>query len=217
MNAAPPKPWPARLTDAETALVAADAALGGVIAANGPLDAARYRRGPFQALVGAIIGQQLSGRAAATIAGRVAQQCGTTAEALAHCPQTNLRAAGLSGAKTRAVQAVAGAVASCTLDLEALCAVDVPTETVRMALCALPGVGPWTADMFLMFGRMDLDVFAPGDLGLRRAVQRLEGLPGLPEPAQCATRALRWSPYRTVASWHLWRWLEAVPGLSPAP
>lgn len=209
--------WATRVADAEAALARADPSLSGVITANGPLDALRYQRSPFAALVGAIIGQQLSGRAASTIAARVAASCGTTPEALAGCPISALREAGLSGAKTRAVQGVASAIANKSLDLDGLCGPGVSAATVRATLCALPGVGPWTADMFLMFGRADLDVFAPGDLGLRRAVQRLDGLPGPPAPDLCAARAARWSPYRTVASWHLWRWLEAAPGLSPSP
>lgn len=209
--------WVRCVADAETALARADPLLLAVITANGPLDALRYQRSPFAALVGAIISQQLSGRAASTIAARVAATCGTTPEALAACPMSALRTAGLSGAKSRAVQGVVRAIASASLDLDRLCGPGVSAQTVRAALCALPGVGPWTADMFLMFGRADLDVFAPGDLGLRRAVQRLDGLAGLPAPDLCAARAGAWSPYRTVASWHLWRWLEATPGLSPAP
>jgi DNA-3-methyladenine glycosylase II len=60
--------------------------------------------------------------------------------------------------------------------------------------------------MFLMFGLGRLDVFAPGDLGLRRGIQRLDGLPQPPSPAAALERAERWRPYRTVAAWQLWRW-----------
>lgn len=207
--------WPARLARAEVALAALDAALAAVIAANGPLEPGRYRRAPFHALIRAVIGQQLSARAAASIAARVAACCGETPEALAAAPHEALRAAGLSGAKARTIQALARAVADGALDLDALSGEAAPEA--RHVLTALPGIGPWTVDMFLMFGRAELDVFAPGDLGLRRAIQRLDTLAAVPAPAYCAARAQRWQPWRTVACWHLWRWIEATPGLSPSP
>jgi DNA-3-methyladenine glycosylase II len=116
-----------------------------------------------------------------------------------------LRGCGLSAGKTRSALAIARAVDAGTLDLAALA---VANETaVVAALTVLPGIGPWTAHMFLMFGQGRLDVFAPGDLGLRRAVQRLDDLTALPSPAATLERAERWRPYRTVAAWQLWRWL----------
>lgn len=174
---------------------------------HGPLPAARYRREPFTALVRAVIGQQLSTRAAASIAERLAQRLGgaVTAAALATVADADLRACGLSAAKARTLSALAQAAASGEVDLVAL---DGREDTQVIAtLVALPGIGLWTAHMFLMFGLGRLDVFAPGDLGLRRALQRLDGLAELPAPEVCVTRAERWRPYRTVAAWHLWRWL----------
>jgi DNA-3-methyladenine glycosylase II len=207
--------WAARLVDAERALAVLDAALATVIGSNGPLDPGRYRRAPFHALIRAVIGQQLSARAAASIAARVAANCGTDPARLARASVQSLRAAGLSVAKARTILRVAQAVASGALDLAAVASAS--PDDARGTLIAIPGIGPWTVDMFLMFGRAELDVFAPGDLGLRRAVQRLDALADLPAPDYCAARAERWQPWRTVACWHLWRWIEATPGLSPSP
>ncbi|MGK2942425.1 MAG: DNA-3-methyladenine glycosylase family protein, partial [Immundisolibacter sp.] len=110
-----------------------------------------------------------------------------------------------SAAKTRSVLGLARAIGEGAIDLAALA--DADDLAVNAALTVLPGIGPWTVHMFLMFGLGRLDVFAPGDLGLRRAVQRLEDWPELPTPAACLARAERWRPYRTVAAWQLWRWL----------
>lgn len=208
-----------RLRRAEGRLAAGDAALGALIERHGPLDPARYeRRTPFEALAFAIVGQQLSTRAAAGIAARVAQLCGgrLDAEPLATLTPEALRGAGLSGAKARSLATVSDAVAGGTLDLAAL-ARRRDANVISQALCALPGIGPWTAHMFLMFGLRRLDVFAPGDLGLRKAIQALDALPALPAPEVCAARAEVWRPYQTVACWHLWRSLAATPALSAPP
>ncbi len=178
-----------------------------MLARLGPLPAADYRHGPFVALLRAVIGQQLSSRAAASIAGRLYALTGTppTPQAVLALAEGELRGCGLSMAKSRSVLTLSRAVLDGSIDLVHLAAVS--DEAVAAKLTVLPGIGPWTVHMFLMFGLGRLDVFAPGDLGLRRAVQRLENLPDLPTPATCLVRAERWRPYRTVAAWQLWRWL----------
>jgi DNA-3-methyladenine glycosylase II len=193
------------LREAEAYLADADPALAAVLAGQGPLPAQPYRQEPFAALLRALIGQQLSTRAAATIGGRLLALTGEppTPQAVLAQDAAALRACGLSTAKVRSVQAAARAVQEGALDLPALAAAH--EGEVIAALTALPGVGPWTAHMVLMFGLGRLDVFAPADLGLRRAIQRLDGLDGLPSPAASLERAERWRPYRTVAAWQLWR------------
>lgn len=78
-------------------------------------------------------------------------------------------------------------------------------------LTAIKGIGPWTAQMFLIFSLTRLDVFAPDDAGLQRAMLRLYGWETLPPRADLAAHAERWRPYRTVASWHLWHSLHNTP------
>lgn len=202
-----PDAFAAALLDAEAYLAAADPPLARVMQAQGPLAAERYRREPFTALLQALIGQQLSTHAAASIARRLWALTGEppTPRAVLALETDALRGCGLSAGKTRGALAIARAVDAGTLDLAALAVAD--ETAVVAALTVLPGVGPWTAHMFLMFGQGRLDVFAPGDLGLRRALQRLDDLTALPSPAVALERAERWRPYRTVAAWQLWRWL----------
>ena len=194
------------LREAEAYLAAADPPFAVLLAQHGPLVPDRYRREPFTALLRALIGQQLSTHAAGSIAQRLYALTGEppTAQALLALDTEALRGCGLSAAKARSAQAVARAVHEGALDLASLAAAE--EATVIAALTVLPGVGPWTAHMFLMFGLGRLDVFAPGDLGLRRGIQRLDGLPQPPSPAAALERAERWRPYRTVAAWQLWRW-----------
>jgi DNA-3-methyladenine glycosylase II len=195
------------LREGEAYLAAADPPLANVMQAQGPLAAERYRREPFTALLQALIGQQLSTHAAASITRRLWALTGEppTPRAVLALDADALRGCGLSAGKTRSALAIARAVDAGTLDLAALAVID--ESAVIAALTVLPGIGPWTAHMFLMFGQGRLDVFAPGDLGLRRALQRLDDLSALPSPAAALERAERWRPYRTVAAWQLWRWL----------
>jgi DNA-3-methyladenine glycosylase II len=196
------------LRHAEAYLAGADAALAAVLNCLGPLPAADYQGEPFAALLRAVIGQQLSSRAAASIAARLFALTGmpATPHAVLVLSEADLRGCGLSAAKTRSVLGLARAIGEGAIDLAALA--DADDMAVNAALTVLPGIGPWTVHMFLMFGLGRLDVFAPGDLGLRRAVQRLEEWPELPTPAACLARAECWRPYRTVAAWQLWRWLK---------
>ena len=92
------------------------------------------------------------------------------------------------------------------LDFDQLETLD--DQAVKRRLYKLPGVGTWSAEMYLLFGLGRVDVFAPSDLGLRQAIRRLDGLDDMPSHADCAQRAEQWRPYRSIAAWYLWRWLE---------
>ncbi len=173
-----------------------------LIAKHGPCSLADREFRPFQTLANSILSQQLSAKAADTIESRVnAIVPGfTPAGFLAVSPEA-LRAAGLSSAKTRYIIELAQRVSDGRLNLESM--PHVPDEDVIAALTELPGIGQWTAEMFLIFGLRRPDVLSIGDAGLQRAVRLLfRGEATLEHVAQL------WRPYRSVASWYLWRHLD---------
>jgi DNA-3-methyladenine glycosylase II len=163
----------------------------------------------FDHITRAIVYQQLSGKAAATIYARVHELFGgrppTPAE-LAATHARRLRRAGLSRQKLGYLKDLARRAATGRLPLDALEAL--PDEAVIEALTAVRGVGVWTAQMFLMFRLGRLDVLPVGDLGIQKGMRRAYGLRRLPTPAQMERIAASWRPYRSVASWYLWRALE---------
>ncbi len=157
------------------------------------------------------MGQQLSVKAARTIHGRVVELIGghpTPELVLAH-DEAALRACGLSGAKIRAVQGIARAVQAGDIDLDALD--HLPEEEAEAALVGLPGVGPWTAHMFLMFVLGHPDVVAPGDVGVRNGLAVIFDLDEKPTPKQIVAMAEPWRPYRTAACRLAWHVLDATP------
>lgn len=158
----------------------------------------------FRALVRSVIGQQLSVKAARAIAGRVAAATQDFEPLrLAELPPEQLRSLGMSWAKVRTVQALAQANLSGQIDFAHLDSLD--DEAVITALTVLPGIGRWTAEMFLMSGLGRADVFSFGDLGLRRALER--HYPGQDHAALVES----WRPYRTHAARLLWRSLDNAP------
>lgn len=169
-------------------------------------------RDPFRTLVRAIVHQQLSGAAAATIMRRLEQQLGNgrlpRPAALASAPVAALRAAGLSAAKVAAVQDLAARFADGTLRPARLR--RDPDDELRTALLDVRGIGPWTVDMFLLFGLARLDVLPVGDLGVRKGMQRHFRLRALPGPARMESLAAPWRPFRSVASWYMWRVAESA-------
>ena len=193
---------------AQRHLAGVDPVLGELFERIGPCPWLEYRMEPFDALVWAIVGQQISTRAAASITTRLRRIAGDPFEPqpLARATADTLRAAGLSRAKVRTVQNLARCVISAELDLPALA--HAPDETVMATLCALPGIGPWTAQMCLIFGLQRPDVFSAGDLGLRKAIAIAYRHSETPSAAEAAHIAERWAPYRTVASWYLWRLVD---------
>lgn len=183
-----------------------DPALKAAIKGMPPCPMHRRTRDLFHTLASAIVGQQLSVKAAATIERRVIAASGQNrlvAAAIAGTDDATLRAAGLSGAKTKYLNALAQASLDGILNFRSLA--RQPDDAVIETLVALPGIGEWTAQMFLMFALRRPDVFSPADVGLQRGVQMLDGLDEKPSHAQLLARAEVWRPYRSVACWYLWR------------
>jgi DNA-3-methyladenine glycosylase II len=164
--------------------------------------------------VRSIIGQQVSVHAARAIYGRLTDRFGgrppTPAEILADDPDELRAAAGMSRAKTAFLRSLAEHVVRGELELERLD--DLSNEDVMAELVAVKGIGVWTAHMFLMFQLERPDVLPVGDLGIRRAIERLYDLPELPSPARMEEIAEPWRPYRTLACRYLWRSLANEPG-----
>ena len=162
----------------------------------------------FDAIVRAIVYQQLSGKAAATIHRRVMEHYGgrnpTPAELLA-TPDEPLRAAGLSRQKLGYLRDLAQR-ASEDVDFDRLH--ELEDAAIVEALTSVKGVGKWTAQMFLMFRLGRPDVLPDLDLGIQNAIQRAYGLRSRPSPKQVLEIGARWSPHATIASWYLWRSLE---------
>lgn len=192
--------------------------LAGLIDRAGELGDARagrpHREDHYGALVRAIVGQQLSVKAAAAIYARLTERFGgrppRPEEILADEPEELRAAAGLSRAKVAFLRSLAEHVISGQLELERLGELD--DELVMAELTAVKGIGAWSAHMFLMFHLERPDVLPVGDLGIRRAMERAYGLPGLPEPAQMELIAGPWRPHRTLACRYLWRSLANEPG-----
>jgi DNA-3-methyladenine glycosylase II len=161
----------------------------------------------FQYLSRSIVYQMLSGKAAATIFARFAaltpgRSFPKPVEVLA-LSDTVLRGCGLSGSKVAALRTLAGAVESGELRLAGLA--RRPDDEVVRALSALRGIGPWTAQMFLMFRLGRLDVMPELDLGVQEGVRRLDGLDARPTPRELRARSECWRPLRSVGSWMMWR------------
>jgi len=193
---------------ARRTLMRRDPRLGALIKKVGRcrLPDARTRE-PFAALVRAILSQQLSGKAADTIHGRVALLVGgaegiTPSRMLAVEP-TALRAAGVSRPKISYLRDLAARVDEGRLDLAAL--EWQPDEEVIAAITAVKGLGRWSAEMFLMFRLNRPDVFPVGDLGIIKGVQKLFGMRRRPAPRTMERLAEPWRPFRSVAAWYLWR------------
>jgi DNA-3-methyladenine glycosylase II len=167
----------------------------------------------YGALVRSIVGQQLSTLAARAIYGRLTDRFGgrtpTPEEVLADDPDELRVAAGLSHAKVRYLRSLAEHVVDGSLKLDQLD--ELPDEQVLAELVAVKGIGPWSAHMFLMFHLQRPDVLAVGDLGIRKAMMQLYGLPKLPDPKEMEQIAKPWRPYRTLACRLLWRSLGTSP------
>lgn len=193
---------------AERHLAKADPVMKRLIAQHGHCPIAAREFQPFHMLANSIISQQLSTKAAATIKQRVGLLVGVPfqpGKVLATAPE-QLRGAGLSAAKTGYIRAVAAHVNDGSLDFENIASLD--DDAVIEKLVVVPGIGRWTAEMFLLFGLKRLDVLALGDAGLQRAARNLYG-----KKRKSATLLPRiaetWRPYRSIASWYLWRSLES--------
>lgn len=160
---------------------------------------------PFVHLVDSIIGQQLSEKAGDTIAARfhgLFPSTVTPAQIL-NVTDDAMRGVGISRSKVQYIKNIAVATRDGVIDFDALSSMD--NEAVIMTLTQIKGVGRWTAEMFLMFALARPDVFSTGDLGLKRAIQRLYKIEHDPSADELIARSSPWSPYRTWASRILWR------------
>jgi DNA-3-methyladenine glycosylase II len=187
-----------------------------LIDARGPIDPKTDRRGSrpdaYEALARAIVGQQLSTKAAASIWGKLQAQFGDRTpapEELVAADYDDLRSAGLSNAKVTYVQELARRVDSGELELDRL--PELADEDVIAELIEVKGIGRWTAEMFLIFHLGRPDVMSAGDLGIRRAIQIAYGLEDLPGPTDLDRIAEPWRPHRTLACLYLWRSLDNEP------
>lgn len=194
--------------EAEAVLRDRDPVLAAVMDQVGVCEWPEYVMEPFDALVWSILGQQISVHAAASITRRLGDLAGRPfdAPALAGLTDEEFRQAGLSRNKARTVRELSHAVVGGHLDMSNLA--TLPDAGVSAQLCRLRGIGPWTAEMFLIFGLGRPDVFSGGDLGLRKAIAIAWELETTPDPAHCVTRAQAWRPFRTVAAWYLWRLVD---------
>ena len=204
------------LTDADEHLRSVDHVIRKLIDERGSIDPETDRRGsrpdPYQALARAIVGQQLSTKAAASIWGRVTDhfegETPSPQQLLALEPE-ELRGAGLSWSKVSFLRDLAERVDDGRLDLARLS--ELPDEDVIAELVEIKGVGRWTAEMFLIFHLGRPDVVSTGDLGIRRAIQIAYGMDELPDLTQMERISEPWRPHRTLACLYLWRSLDNAP------
>jgi DNA-3-methyladenine glycosylase II len=206
---------------ARAELAAADPAMAALIERIGEIDLeTRLRRrseerpaDAYGALLRAIVGQQLSTKAARTIYGRILELFGGATPApaeLLEASEADLRAAGLSGRKVEYIRDLAGHVISGELELDRLD--DLADEEVIEEIVAVRGLGQWTAEMFLIFHLERPDVLSGGDLGIRKAIQIEYGFAEMPPPQRVLEIGEPWRPHRSLASLYLWESLAAVPG-----
>ena len=201
-------------TRARRLLMRRDPVLGKAIKQIGPcLLAERQRKDHLTALVGSIVSQQLSTKAAATIFGRLValfpDHVIPGPQAIAVLDDLTLRRVGLSGQKVSYLRDLCARLADGRLVLDDLDTLD--DEQVIARLVAVKGFGRWTAEMFLMFRLHRPDVLPVGDLGIVNAVQRLYGLRKRPDPKRLMKLGEPWRPYRSVACWYLWQSLRMEP------
>lgn len=185
-----------------------DPVLGALIDRIGP-SRIRYRPATFDALVHAIVNQQLSNKAAATIYGRLAGALApkdVEPRGILRLGEDRLRELGISKQKCAYLLDLADKTRKKQVDFDAL--PKLPDAVVLEQLTAIKGIGEWTVHMFLMFALRRPDVLPVGDLGIQNAIQKAYGLEARPKPKQVAEIGSKWSPYASYASWYLWRSLE---------
>jgi DNA-3-methyladenine glycosylase II len=194
-----------------THLAAADPALAAVMAQHGPCTIGPRRgMGAFPALAQAICYQQLAGAAAAAIHGRFAALYGgrPTPDAVAATAEETLRAVGLSAAKTAAILDLAAKMLDGTVPQSGWGRLR--DDAIVERLTTVRGIGPWTAQMFLIFQLARPDVWPTADLGVRVGYGRIHGLAAPPTPAELDRMGDPYRPFRTLAAWYCWRAVDNV-------
>ena len=200
-----------RHREATAHLALVDPVMGEVIARAGSCTLDVRNEGThFDALIRSIVYQQLSGKAAATIHGRVVSLIG---EGGSPVPQTilsttheALRAVGLSNQKASYVRNLAQHVIDGSLPIESLH--NLTDEEIIHALVQVKGIGRWSAQVFMMFRLGRPDVLPELDLGIQKGIQKAYRMRKLPTPKQVLARGKKWAPYRTVGAWYMWRILD---------
>ena len=206
--------------EAEAWLARRDRRLGTWIRRLEPIDAdPRWRRSfdPVDALARAILYQQLSGKAAATVVGRVEVAIGSNrfhCDTLGRIDDAALRACGVSGNKALALRDLAAREAGGEIpDLRRMSVMD--EDAIVAALVPVRGIGRWTVEMMLMFRLGRPDVLPVDDLGIRKGAQLLDRAEAMPTPRELAARGERWGPFRTHAARCLWRIADSATTATP--
>ncbi|MBV0911993.1 DNA-3-methyladenine glycosylase family protein [Anianabacter salinae] len=184
-------------------LAARDPRLAAALGQTGPLPL-RLRKDGFEALLGAIVSQQVSVASAAAIWARLKAARLTGPRKVLRASEADLRACGLSGPKVRYAKALAAA----RIDYGALR--HLPDEQVIATLVEVPGIGRWTAEVYAMFSLGRADVFAPGDLALQEAARLLFDLETRPSERAFRAMAEDWAPWRAVAARLLWAYYRVA-------
>ena len=182
--------------------------MAAIIQRVGPLKL-QYREPSFETLVRSIVYQQLSGRVASVIFGRLHAAAGEerlTPAGIMKLRPERMRKLGLSAQKTRYIRELAKHTKRGSVVFETLLESD--DAAVIEHLTRVKGIGVWTAQMFLMFALRRNDVLPVGDLGIRIAMKKAYGLEEMPKPAEMEKIAAAWKPYTSIACWYLWRSLD---------
>jgi DNA-3-methyladenine glycosylase II len=185
-----------------------DPVMADIIRQAGPFSM-QYRPPAFETLVRSIVYQQLSGKVASVIYGRVQAavgSAGVTPDSIMKLRVDRMRRLGLSQAKTTYIRELAKHTRRGSVVFEALA--DMEDAAVIEHLTQVKGIGVWTAQMFLIFALRRTDVLPVADLGIRAAMKKAYGLAELPKPAEMERIASAWRPWASVASWYLWRSLD---------
>ena len=203
-------------THALRALSAADAAMAAFIERAGPLPDRPAVGDPFTSLARAIVFQQLAGRAAAAIYGRLVASLGgeMTPRALLGRTPDELRAVGLSAAKTAALIDLATKVADGSVPLGELASLD--DDEIVARLVTVRGIGPWTAQMFLLFELRRPDVWPVDDLGVRNGYSLIHELAATITPKALQAEGERYRPFRSTAALYCWQAVHLSRGTTPA-
>lgn len=186
----------------------ADPVLAAIIQKAGPYRVT-YMEPVFQTLVRSIVYQQLSGKAAMTIFNRLVEAAKVTPltpEAILKMRPQKMRTLGLSKQKTLYIRELAKLTRDGDIQFERL--PEMEDAAIIEILTRVKGVGVWTVQMFLMFALQRPNVLPVGDLGVRAAMKKAYGLAELPKPQEMESIAAAWHPYRSIASWYMWRSLE---------
>ena len=191
-----------------------DLKLASIIKSIGDYSKKTYSN-PFDSLIQSIISQQLSGKAANAIYRRFLNYYAgvfpTPEQILSTSTEIFRTQIGLSYKKSEYIKDLSSRVSTSQLNLDLL--LEMPDEEIIEELVKVKGIGRWTAEMFLIFCLGREDVIPVGDLGVRKAIQKLYNLPQLPEPLSILTISLPWRPYRSIATWYLWKSLANLDSI----